>query len=113
MKFSIISGVHALTALVQAGGSMSSCSCKEIVEWETQTVYVTVAPGYKTPSSCPIATVTPTSCSSCGYTLVGTLPQYIQTEICTIVTCDDGKLLPTTWITGSTCMVNTMCNVDK
>ena len=113
MKFSIVSGVLALAAVVRAGGSMSSCTCKEIVEWETETVYVTVAPGYKTPSSYPIATVTPTSCSSCGYTLVGTLPQYIQTEVCTTVTCNNGQVLPTTWTTGSTCMVNTVCTVDK
>ena len=113
MKFSIVSGALALAALVQAGGPISSCPCKEIIEWETETVYVTVAPGYQTPSSCALATVTPTSCSSCGYTLVGTLPQYIQTEVCTTVTCDNGQVLPTTWTTGSTCMVNTVCTVDK
>ena len=115
MKYSLISaGVVALAAaFVQAGDDMTSCVCSEVVEWETETVTVTVAPGYQTPTSCPVATIYPTSCTECGYTVVGTLPQYVVTEICTSVTCSGGSVLPTTYTTGSTCMVNTVCTVDK
>jgi len=111
MRFWLFStGALALPGVVSAGGQ---CVCREVVVWETETVWVTVAPGYQKPSSCPLAIAYPTSCTECGYTLVGTLPQYIQTEICTTVTFNDGKALPTTWTTGSTCWVNTICTVDK
>jgi hypothetical protein len=126
MKFSVASaaGVLGFAVLVQAGGELTtaapitaapmvSCECQEVVQWETETVTITVAPGYVTPTSCAIATVMPTDCTSCGYTVVGTLPQYVATEICTTVTCDDGYVIPTTISTGSTCMVNTMCTVDQ
>jgi hypothetical protein len=114
MKFTFASaGALALVGLVSAGGNMASCSCSEVVEWETETVYVTVAPGYQTPTSCATATITPTDCTACGHTIVGPLPQYIQTEICTTVTCDNGQVIPTTYTTGSTCTVNTICTVDN
>jgi hypothetical protein len=115
MKYSLFSaGALALAGLVSAGGSASTtCGCSEVVVWETETVWVTVAPGYQTPTSCSVATAYPTSCSSCGHTVVGTLPQYIETEVCTTVTCNDGKVLPTSWTTGSTCWVNTWCSVDN
>ena len=92
---------------------MTSCSCQEVVEWETETVTVTVAPGFQTPSSCQVATITPTGCTACGHTIVGPLPQYIATEICTSVTCSNGQVIPTTYTTGSTCTVNTACTVDN
>jgi hypothetical protein len=121
MKFSLAAGVLALAAVAHAGGaqqttvaSPAACSCQEVVEWETETVTVTVAPGYKTPvANVAIATVLPTDCTACGHTVVGTFPQYIATEICTTVTCDDGYVIPTTISTGSTCMVNTYCSVDQ
>src|SRR5579871_5782846 len=116
MKFSLASAAGALllAAGVKAGGSASStCGCQEVVVWETETVYVTVAPGYQTPTSCSVATAYPTDCTECGYTIVGPLPQYIQTEICTTVTCSNGQVIPTTYTTGSTCTVNTVCTVDK
>lgn len=113
MKFSLASAAGALllAAGVKAGDSQP-CGCKEVVVWETETVYVTVAPGYQTPTSCAVATAYPTDCTECGYTIVGPLPQYIATEICTTVTCN-GKAIPTTYTTGSTCTVNTICTVDK
>jgi hypothetical protein len=113
MKFSIAAGALALASLVSAGGLTTSCTCQEVVEWETETVTVTVAPGYQTPTSCSVATITPTDCTACGHTIVGPLPQYIATEICTTVTCGNGKVVPTTYTTGSTCTVNTVCTVDK
>ena len=103
-------GALGFSGIVSAGGR---CVCREVVIWETETVWVTIAPGYETPSNYPLATAYPTSCTNCGYTVVGTLPQYIQTEVCTTVTRSDGKVLPTTWTTGSTCWVNTICTVDK
>jgi hypothetical protein len=114
MKFTFASAGALALALVSAGGAtdMSSCTCSEVVEWETETVYVTVAPGYQTPTSCSTATITPTDCTACGHTIVGPLPQYIQTEICTTVTCN-GQAIPTTYTTGSTCTVNTVCTVDS
>lgn len=114
MKFSLASvGALALATLVSAGGMTTSCSCQEVVEWETETVTLTVAPGYVTPTSYSTATVTPTDCTACGYTIVGPLPQYIATEIGTTVTCPNGQVVPTTYTTGSTCTVNTACTVDK
>src|SRR5579859_435097 len=114
MKFSLASaGALALATLVSAGGVVNSCTCQEVVEWETETVTITVAPGYQTPTSCSTATVTPTDCTDCGYTIVGPLPQYVATEICTTVTCANGQVVPTTYTTGSTCTVNTVCTVDK
>lgn len=115
MKFSLASvGLLAtLAGMVQAGGDQAACSCKEVLEWETETVTLTVAPGYVTPTSYDIATITPTACTACGYTVVGPLPQYIATEISTTVTCSNGKVIPTTYMTGSTCTVNTMCTVEK
>jgi len=112
MKFSLTSAAAGALLLAAGANAGGAPVCQEVVVWETETVYVTVAPGFQTPTSCELATIYPTDCTACGYTVCGPLPQYIATEICTTVTCG-GKVIPTTYTTGSTCTVNTVCTVDK